>query len=39
MRRCRRAIYVETVIRADLDRLWERTQLPVLHQRWDLRFG
>jgi hypothetical protein len=39
MRRCRRAIYVETVIRADIDRLWERTQLPVLHQRWDLRFG
>jgi hypothetical protein len=35
----RRALYVETVIRADLDELWRRTQDPHLHQRWDLRFG
>lgn len=35
----RRALYVETVIRADLDELWRRTQEPHLHQRWDLRFG
>src|SRR4051794_39876092 len=31
-------IYVETLIRAPLDRLWEHTQTPGLHQRWDLRF-
>ncbi|MCP2243939.1 hypothetical protein [Lentzea aerocolonigenes] len=35
----RRALYVEAVIRADLDELWRRTQDPHLHQRWDLRFG
>jgi hypothetical protein len=35
----RRPIYVETLIRADLAELWERTQLPAAHQRWDLRFG
>ncbi|MFD1051474.1 hypothetical protein ACFQ1S_40980, partial [Kibdelosporangium lantanae] len=34
----RRALYVETVIQADLDELWQRTQDPHLHQRWDLRF-
>jgi hypothetical protein len=33
-----RAIYVETLIRADLAALWDRTQLPASHQRWDLRF-
>jgi hypothetical protein len=33
-----RAIYVETLIRADLARLWDRTQRPASHQRWDLRF-
>ncbi|MEI5101499.1 hypothetical protein RB200_27045 [Streptomyces sp. PmtG] len=31
-------LYVETVIRADLDDLWARTQEPAAHQRWDLRF-
>lgn len=31
-------IYVEIFIRAPLDELWERTQDPTLHQRWDLRF-
>ena len=31
-------IYVESRIRGDLDTLWERTQRPDLHQRWDLRF-
>ncbi|WP_328610997.1 hypothetical protein OG943_18330 [Amycolatopsis sp. NBC_00345] len=35
----RRALYVETVIRTDLDTLWAHTQDPALHQRWDLRFG
>ena len=32
-------IYVETVIRADLDRIWELTQSTDLHPRWDLRFS
>ncbi|MFH7595868.1 hypothetical protein WDV06_12295 [Streptomyces racemochromogenes] len=31
-------LYVETVIRTGLDELWERSQDPALHQRWDLRF-
>jgi hypothetical protein len=31
-------IYVETRIRAPIDELWEKTQRPELHQRWDLRF-
>ncbi|MDJ0341497.1 hypothetical protein QMK19_05520 [Streptomyces sp. H10-C2] len=31
-------IYVETRVRADLDELWDRTQLPDQHRRWDLRF-
>ena len=34
----RRTLYVETVIRTDLDELWRQTQEPHLHQRWDLRF-
>jgi hypothetical protein len=32
------SIYVETQIRARLEELWEKTQRPRLHQRWDLRF-
>jgi DoxX-like family len=31
-------IYVEIPIRASMDELWEKTQNPELHQRWDLRF-
>jgi uncharacterized membrane protein YphA (DoxX/SURF4 family) len=31
-------IYVEIPIRASIDELWEKTQNPQLHQRWDLRF-
>jgi hypothetical protein len=31
-------LYVETRIRGDLEVLWERTQDPAAHQRWDLRF-
>ncbi|WP_455354176.1 hypothetical protein [Streptomyces sp. SYSU K217416] len=31
-------LYIETQIRADLDLIWERTQDPSQHQRWDLRF-
>lgn len=32
-------IYVEIRIHGALDELWRRTQDPVLHQRWDLRFS
>ncbi|WP_042145212.1 DoxX-like family protein [Paucisalibacillus sp. EB02] len=32
-------IYVETVIRAEMDKLWKATQEPNLHQKWDLRFS
>lgn len=31
-------LYVETRVRAGLETLWERTQAPDRHQRWDLRF-
>jgi DoxX-like family len=31
-------IYVEIPIHANMDELWEKTQNPKLHQRWDLRF-
>jgi hypothetical protein len=31
-------IYVEIPIRASMDELWEKTQNPQVHQRWDLRF-
>jgi uncharacterized membrane protein YphA (DoxX/SURF4 family) len=31
-------IYVEIPIRCRMDELWEKTQNPQLHQRWDLRF-
>lgn len=34
-----RRIYVETVIDAPMDALWEHTQDPATHARWDLRFG
>ncbi|SEB51585.1 hypothetical protein SAMN04489806_0939 [Paramicrobacterium humi] len=34
-----RGIYVETLVRADIDRLWQLTQDPKLHVRWDLRFS
>jgi len=33
------AVYVEIDIAADLPRVWELTQEPSLHQRWDLRFS
>ena len=32
-------IYVEIPIRGSMDELWEKTQNPQLHQRWDLRFN
>ncbi|MFJ3904756.1 hypothetical protein [Streptomyces sp. NPDC090025] len=31
-------IYVEARVRAEMETLWERTQDPAEHQRWDLRF-
>jgi hypothetical protein len=31
-------IYVEALMHAPMDNLWEKTQRPELHQRWDLRF-
>ncbi|WP_280384118.1 hypothetical protein [Nocardia wallacei] len=31
-------LYIETRIRTDMDLLWERTQNPAEHRRWDLRF-
>jgi Domain of unknown function (DUF4166) len=31
-------IFVETVIRAPIEKLWLHTQDPALHQRWDVRF-
>jgi hypothetical protein len=37
--RSRRAIYVESLIRAPIDRVWAATQEPEQHQRWDVRFG
>jgi len=33
------SIYVEILIRSGMDDLWEKTQDPKLHQRWDLRFS
>ncbi len=32
------SIYVEINIHAPMDDLWAKTQVPNLHQRWDLRF-
>ncbi|MDQ0988521.1 hypothetical protein [Streptomyces sp. V2I9] len=31
-------LYIEALIRTDPEILWERTQEPAQHQRWDLRF-
>lgn len=33
------SIYVETIVRGRLEDLWEGTQDPALHERWDLRFS
>jgi hypothetical protein len=32
-------IYVEIFIRAPMEDLWQKTQEPKLHERWDLRFS
>lgn len=34
-----RGLYVEVCIRGPLDRVWDLTQNPAFHQRWDLRFS
>jgi uncharacterized membrane protein YphA (DoxX/SURF4 family) len=34
----RKGIYVEIQIDSSIDELWAKTQVPALHQRWDLRF-
>ena len=34
-----RPLYVETLVRCDVDRLWDLTQAPDQHPRWDLRFS
>jgi uncharacterized membrane protein YphA (DoxX/SURF4 family) len=33
------SIYVEILIRCSMDDLWQKTQEPKLHERWDLRFS
>jgi hypothetical protein len=33
------SIFVEILIRAPMHSLWEHTQKPALHERWDLRFS
>ncbi|MFB2585385.1 SRPBCC family protein [Herbiconiux liukaitaii] len=33
------ALYIETLIRADLETVWRFTQDPALHPRWDARFS
>ena len=35
----RPGIYVEILIRAEIDEVWRRTQQPELHEQWDLRFS
>lgn len=35
----RKPLYIETLIDCDFEKLWDYTQLPELHQRWDLRFS
>jgi DoxX-like family len=33
------SIYVEILIRGSMDDLWQKSQEPKLHERWDLRFS
>jgi hypothetical protein len=35
----RQPVYVEITIRGDINHVWQATQDPALHQRWDLRFS
>jgi hypothetical protein len=34
-----RSIYVEKIVRTDMETLWEYTQNPYMHEQWDLRFS
>jgi len=34
-----KGLYVELPMRTEMERLWQLTQDPALHQRWDLRFS
>src|SRR5258708_1373684 len=38
MKKSEQGIYVEIFIGGAMDDLWQKTQTPQLHQRWDLRF-
>ena len=33
------SIYVETLIRAPMEAVWNHTQTPSLHEQWDMRFS
>ena len=35
----RKPLYIETHIKASLERVWELSQNPQQHPRWDLRFS
>lgn len=35
----RKPVYVETTIHAPIEKVWEHTQNPKLHEQWDLRFS
>lgn len=35
----KREIYVETNIKAPIEKVWEYTQNPALHEQWDIRFS
>ena len=37
--RKRKPIYIESLVKGSVDRIWELTQEPAQHQRWDVRFG
>jgi hypothetical protein len=34
-----RSIYVETIVKTNMETLWEYTQTPEMHEQWDLRFS
>ena len=36
---CADSIYVQIDIAGSIDRIWQLTQTPELHQQWDLRFS
>lgn len=34
-----KGLFVETLIRGDMEEVWRKTQVPELHRQWDLRFS